>query len=68
MIKIVHNIKVKSALVIGVSDISSMASVSDNVSNSDNVTKMTDSMDKLTVKGGNQQKEVGLILPSSQKF
>merc|ERR1712038_420168 len=43
--------------VIGVSDISSMASVSDNVSNSDNVTKMTDSMDKLTVKGGNQQKE-----------
>jgi len=55
-------------LVIGVSDISSMASVSDNVSNSDNVTKMTDSMDKLTVKGGNQQKEVGLILPSSQKF
>merc|ERR1712223_517952 len=50
-------IKVKSALVIGVSDISSMASVSDNVSNSDNVTKMTDSMDKLTVKGGNKQKE-----------
>merc|ERR1712223_165618 len=50
-------IKVKRALVIGVSDISSMASVSDNVSNSDNVTKMTDSMDKLTVKGGNQQKE-----------
>ena len=50
----------KSALVIGVSDISSMASVSDNVSNSDNVSKLTDSLDKLGVKEGNQHKEVGL--------
>ena len=54
------NIKVKSALVIGVSDISSMASVSDNVSNSDNVSKLTDSLDKLRVEEGNQHKEVGL--------
>ena len=50
----------KSALVIGVSDISSMASVSDNVSNSDNVSSLTKSMDKLEVDEGNQQKEVGL--------
>ena len=50
----------KSALVIGLSDISSMASVSDNVSNSDNVSKLTDSMDKLGVEEGNQHKEVGL--------
>ena len=60
MIKIVCNIKVKSALVIGVSDISSMASVSDNVSNSDNVSKLTDSLDKLGVEERNQHKEVGL--------
>merc|ERR1712226_317371 len=39
------------------SDISSMASVSDNVSNADNVSKMTDSMDKLAVEGSNLQKE-----------
>ena len=58
----------KSALVIGVSDISSMASVSDNVSNADNVSKLADSLDKLAVKGGNQHKEVGLFLPSSQKL
>ena len=54
------NIKVKSALVIGVSDISSMASVSDNVSNSDNVSKLTDSLGKLGVEERNQHKEVGL--------